>query len=556
MGENIKMTNLFKSQGFKSALIFVLLMVAILSRFIHIGADGVKIDETWVVPTTNFHFEDDSIYPKLFNYPQFKGLDQQKQTIIRTIYNLHPLFQVASIHATDVHPPLFFFMNYYWSKAFGYEMGVVRIPAALYCLVTLFLLMMILKKQEFGFSCNLVVVSLLVISPYYLFLSNYARPYTLLLLLCMLSSFLAYLLVVKDFNNRKLMAIYMVSATATMYTHYFGILVVASQAVYLIYECYLNGTLKRHFKKLCLIELIIAFLFMPWFIVLLMQINIKFPALEAKDAFKSFNMKAVLDLILFYGPGYSRSTVYSTWNMMASFIQFTLFLYGSYLMWMRRGDSSARFWLFFFWFPLLLIAIANNINPVFSVRNSSIVFIPYLTLCGFGLLHLKRWMPLTVLCFVLLYPLGLFYVFHGLSYENIKGEGAVEDWKAATDYILTIENNPTVYVYHSSFLDAVYYHIPDAERVLGLPDEQTTSGPPDQEFVLVLMNHGGIPIEEKIKNNVPFLLGEDYDTELVNTCAKIYIYKVKKRALNGAELSSLAIAGDEAAGLTVVNDGV
>lgn len=551
MGENNKMTNLFNSQGFKRALIFVLLMVAISSRFINIGADGVKIDETWVVPTTNFHFEDDSIYPKLFNYPQFKGLGQQKQKIIRTIYNLHPLFQVASIHATDVHPPLFFFLNYYWGKSFGYDMSVVRIPAALYCVVTLFLLLMILKKQEFGYPCNIVVVSLLVISPFYLFLSNFARPYTLLLLLCLLSSFLAYLLVIRDFNNRKLMAIYIVSATATVYTHYFGILVVASQAVYLIYESYLNGTLKRHFLKLCFIELIIAFLFMPWFIVLLMQIKIKFPELEAKEAFKYFNMKAVLDLILFYGPGYSRSTVFSASNIITSFIQFLLFLYGSYLMWIRRGDSSARFWLFFFWFPLLLIVIANNINPVFSVRNSSIIFIPYLTLCGFGLFHLKRWVPLTVLCFVLLYPLGLFYVFHGLSYENIKGEGAVEDWKAATNYILTIENNPMIYVYHSSFLDAVYYHIPDPERVLGLPDEQTTSGPPDQEFVLVLMNHGGIPIEEKVKNDVPFLLGEDYDTELLNTCAKIYIYKVKKRALNGDVLSSLGGASSPITGFSI-----
>ena len=130
-------------------LIILVIGIGIAARFVHIGAQTIYIDETWVVPTTNFHFEEKSIFPKLFTYPPYQQMSTAKQELIKKIYNLHHMFQIAALHAvSDNHPPLFFFANYYWSKYFGYDVASIRIPAAIYSIITFFIILLILNKQN------------------------------------------------------------------------------------------------------------------------------------------------------------------------------------------------------------------------------------------------------------------------------------------------------------------------------------------------------------------------------------------------------------------------
>ena len=517
------------TEDYRKVLLVLLILIGIMSRFVNIGTQGIKIDETWVVPTPNFHLESDNIYPKLFAHPQFRNLSVSKQELIKKIYFIHPLLQVAAIRvASDVHPPLYFLINYYWSKWFGYEIEVIRALSVLYFVFTLFLLLYVLKRQNYDLTMKLLIIFFVVLSPFYLFLSNYARPYALLILLSLWSSYLCYR-IVKDGFRKGAVVLYILISTACMYTHYFGILLVASQAVYFIYESVVNSNLKINWKKIVLIEIIIALLYAPWFFILLFQMQIRYGRLESNVAFRSINLETLTELFLFFGMGYSRSTVFSPLNIFVTFIQFVLFIFGISYLWKQRNSINSRFWLFYFICPFIFIVIANRITPVFTPRNCTIILIPYLVICGFGL-YAQRTAYIKVILSTIIGIVGCYYIFYGLSYGNVKGKYAIEDWKSVGIYLKSNLNEIPIYVHHSSYSDALYYYIKDEKRVKGFDEKFSVSGPADDKFVFVLVNHRIEPVSEKIARELPFLANQEKsDVKLLKKAAQIYIYKVSKK---------------------------
>jgi uncharacterized membrane protein len=504
-----------------------IIIMAIFTRFIHIDSHSIYIDETWVVPTTNFHFGQESIYPKLFEYPEFKTLSPDLQKLVRGIYDLHPLFQVAAIRAaSDVHPPLYFFVNYYWSSWFGYELDTIRTPAALYFIITLILLYYCLMKQSVEPSTRFTVLVFLIFTPLYLFFSNFARPYTLLLLLCLASFYLSHLVIQSGFKNYR--SVYIILAITCMYTHYFGALAIASQGIFMLYESFRIRQVKSAIPKIIIIYLVITLLFLPWFFVLLLQMKTKFPRLEENAAFVYFDFNALLDLILFFSPGYSRGSVYSPINWVAGILQVLIFFYGAGFLFKRWKTGFSRFWLFSFFCPFLLIILFNTITPVFTVRNCAIVLIPYITICGFGLSNIKiSYLKNGILAILLL--IGAYFTLWGVSAGDAKAGRTVESWKSVASYLHSLPDGPRIYVHHSSYRDGLFYYIQDLEKVRGLSEDQAIEGPEDDRFVLVVVNHSIESIEEKIKRELNFLNHNPHmDYKFLKKIAETYIYLVTK----------------------------
>jgi uncharacterized membrane protein len=290
-------------------ILLIILLIGVSSRFINIGTQGIHVDETWVAPTLNFHFNEDSIYPKLFTYPQYLELDHSKQELIRKVYELHPLVQVAIIRAvSDAHPPLFFFLNYYWSEWFGYELETIRTPASIYFILTVVLLFYIFRKQEIEYDKTILSIAMVVLSPIYLFFSNFARPYTLLYFLVLLSCYLCYLIIISDFS-RKYIVYYIIAATACLYTHYYATLIIASQIVYLFWEAILIHKQNKKILKIFMIGSVIFLLFLPWAIIMVMQIKLRSSGMEDAQALPYINLTTLTHLFLSFGLGYSNSTL-------------------------------------------------------------------------------------------------------------------------------------------------------------------------------------------------------------------------------------------------------
>jgi hypothetical protein len=518
-------------EAWTKVLIGALLLFGVVTRFVHIDAQGIKIDETWVVPTPNFRFEEPSIYPKLFEYPQYRELSPGVQHVLKAVYDAHPVFQIVAIRAaSDVHPPFYFILNYYWSRVFGYDLSVVRTPAALYFVLTTVLLFVLLREQRVGTSVKVLALLLVVLSPFYLFLSNFARPYTLLLLLCLLSTYLAYRIASGGSSPRALWG-YGAVAVAALYTHYYAAFVVASQALYLLFESSHRKSLRRELPRYLLVYAGVGLAFAPWAVAILLQMKTKYPGIENVGGFQYFNFAALWELVRFFGPAYSRSTADTPLNAAVSSLQLIFVLVGAVSLWRTRESKVSRFWLFFLIVPLVLAGIPNLIKPVFSVRNFSIVLVPYFVVCAFGLASLRRrvrWAPVAVLAGV-----GAYFVAHGLAYGNVKGKMALEDWPGVAEHIERsyAGERPVIYVYHPSFRDALYYYIPDEGQVRALGDSLLQAGPDEEQFLLVLMNHGLEPDEERVRHKVPFLSRRDaYTVRLTGEFGGAYVYEVARRS--------------------------
>jgi len=505
-------------------LLLVLLgMIAISSRFVHIGTQGILVDETWVVPNTFLHFGEDSIFPKLFTYPQFLSLSPEKQELVRKIYDLHPVFQVTAYQASDVHPPLFHILNYYWGGWFGYGESTIRVPAALYFLLTLVLLVVIFRRMAIPAATGAVSLGLIVVSPIYLFFSNFARPYTLLVLLSLFSTYLCYEMIKRDFR-RWTIFLYVITAAASLYTHYYGALTIAAQGIYLLMESWLLQR-KKNIIKILFIEAMVFVLYLPWFFVMLYQMKYRYHLVT----FEEFGLNSLIELFFSFGLGYSRSTLYSPINILVSTVQFLLCLKGIVVLWGEKKEQASRFWLFFFLVLMSLIVILNIVKPSFTVRNCLNLLIPYSFLCAVGLCSLKR-VSLKLAVSVLLASVGLYFVFHGLSYGHLKGKLAMEDWRSTAAFIRGIGNPLPVYVYQPSYREPLYYYIPDKEKIRGLSKIYTKNGPDDQNFILVLVKPEEMPLEEKIEKDVPFMKDDEkFEVRNMAYFPHIYIYEIKQR---------------------------
>jgi len=312
----------------KHCALALLLLLGIVSRFLNIDAQGIKIDETWVVPTPNFHFQERSIYPKLFEYQQYKSLSPTLQNILKKIYEIHPLMQIIIIRVvSDVHPPLFFIFNYFWSSMAGYNLWVVRTPAAIYWIISAFFLVFFLLSQKVDRKVTVLSLFMVTISPYYLFLSNYARPYTLVLLLCLISSYLCYQLCTKGFR-RFIIFFYIITGLLSLHTHYYALFVLMAHAAFLAFESIKRKSFRVDYKKLLLTYFAIGLFFVPWFIALLLQMKWRYSGIENAGSLQYFNIKAFIELLLYFGPAFSQSTVYSHLNYAATLVQFVLVALG------------------------------------------------------------------------------------------------------------------------------------------------------------------------------------------------------------------------------------
>jgi uncharacterized membrane protein len=511
----------------KMKWIFLLIaIIGISSRFVNIGAMSIQIDETWVVPTYNFHFGEQSIYPKLFSYPEYLSLGEKSQKVIKYFYDLHPVFQIIAIRAvSDVHPPLFFINDYYWGELFGYDIWKMRTPAAIYFIVTLFLLFYILKRQNVKPIVTATILSAVVLCPIYLFFSNFARPYTLLLLLSLLSSYLSFLLIANNFKKSTVFY-YIIAAVACLYTHYYATLVIASQFIYFLMESYLSKKVKANFKTILIMAIIILVLFLPWAFVILLQSIYRYPGI--KKGFSELGLRTILDVILSFSYGYSRSSLYSSLNIAVCLVQVVLFVKGIIYLINKRNQGFSRFWLFFFFSPLIMIIILNIIQPVFTARNCSIILIPYLAICCFGLCSLNNvFFRGAVSMFV--GSIGLVFIFYSMSYGDVKGKTALEDWKSTAGFIQKLESNIPVYVYHPAYLDALYYYIPDSNRIKALSEEMWENGPAVPVFILVDVNPQDKTQAREVVKEALLLKSSDLDVRMIGEFPHIKLYQIMRK---------------------------
>ena len=171
----------------------------------------------------------------------------------------------------DIHPPLYFLCLSSWRQWAGSSESALRAPSVVFSLFTLLTLMVFGRSihAEAGRLNALIVGLLFCLLPYDIFLSRFARSWTMAMFLCSLHSYL-YLKATKESEIRLFIGSCVVGLLA-VYTHYIAALPIASTML----AATMTNPNRRNLLCAGTSLAAMAIIFAPWAVVLPIQMVIK-----------------------------------------------------------------------------------------------------------------------------------------------------------------------------------------------------------------------------------------------------------------------------------------
>lgn len=170
------------------------------------------------------------------------------------------------------HPPLYFLILHYFLGLFGQTAWALRLPSAVFGASSAGLGAYVAYRAS-GRRAALIAGSLILIAPFHLAYSQEGRPYALAGLFC-LAAFHGAFEMARS-SNRRWTAYYVVSLTALLYTHHWGIFVLFSHVAALFFR---RSALTSHQKRTYLLSwLVTVLLYLPEYVALRQQMALVTP---------------------------------------------------------------------------------------------------------------------------------------------------------------------------------------------------------------------------------------------------------------------------------------
>lgn len=179
---------------------------------------------------------------------------------------------IAHILSGDVHAPLYFHLLHFWLNLAGKSEFSVRLFSALCGIITVPLLYLA-GREMFNRRVALLSAWIGAILPLHVICSRTTRMYALLPLLGLLAMLFLYRALQK--GNWFFWLAYLLSAVATMYTHYWGILWVGALSLCSFLQLLYERRPRSDWVAWVLAEIGIAALFLPWLPTLWKQLGIQ-----------------------------------------------------------------------------------------------------------------------------------------------------------------------------------------------------------------------------------------------------------------------------------------
>ena len=221
-------------EGFWTPALILITAVAALVRFYHLGAESLWLDEA----------------TSLF------------------LARMDPR-EMVGWTAADIHPPLYYSLLHYW-LAFGTSEGALRALSALAGTLTVPLVYGV-GRLLFDRATGWVAALLLALSPFHLWYSQEARMYALVGLLTTCSVYC--MLELLRGRGWPAWVGYVLSASLSLYTHYYALFIVLFQNLFMVCLCLASPRRRRTLGKWIAAGLAVALCFAPWLPVLVRQVS-------------------------------------------------------------------------------------------------------------------------------------------------------------------------------------------------------------------------------------------------------------------------------------------
>ena len=344
----------------------------------------------------------------------------------------------------DGHPAGVHVFLYYWTKLFGFETWVVKLPFAIFGVLSVLLIYLIGKKW-FNETVGLLSASFLASIQFTVMYSQIARPYISGLFFSLLMVYFWSNLIKTPEKKFYVNAIlFVLSASLCAYNHHFSLLF-----AFIVGISGLFCVQKKYLKKYIFLGVLILMLYLPHLKIFLYQLNVG--GVGGPDGWLGKPHNDFLIDFLNYVFHFSLLPVLTVVG---------LILFGAKDNSFKNLDFK-RYILFFSWFilPFLIgFLYSTYVNPV--LQYSMLIFsLPYLFFLLFG--HFKEQKPSTNLILVIIILLINGYTLianrkhYDLFYQSVYLE-ILKDYEqekqADTNTLFIIDSNKKITEYYTTTL--------------------------------------------------------------------------------------------------------
>ncbi len=331
----------------------------------------------------------------------------------------------------DFHPPGYFFILWTWAKLFGTSEIAVRVPSAVFGLITIYLVFLIGQKI-YSRNLGLLAAFLLAINPLHIYYSQEARMYSLAAMAVIINIYL----VIKLIKEEKVGWVYLIGSNfLILMSDYVAYLIFPAIFVFLLLTRKLL-TLKRWFYSL----IIPCLLGVWWLPIFLSQLNIGSTTANNLPIWKmivgGFDLKTVpLTLVKFIigRISYPDKLIYYSALIPVCLLFIWLLLRG-YKKAMTFYKNLLSSWLVV---PIILASLISLVIPIYEYFRLLYILPAFIILVALGIFSYQRNLRNTF--FVVITAVEIFssliYLFNP-SYQR-------ENWKGLVNF-LNIQNQSVV----------------------------------------------------------------------------------------------------------------
>ncbi len=378
------------------------------------------------------------------------------------VSSLQP-YEILKTAAADVHPPFYYLFLHYWIQFFGRSEIIIRLLSALAGILSVIVVYYI-ARELLGERAAFFTALLAAFSPYWIWYSQEARSYSLLLLLSLISvwAFLCFLR--KD--SPLIVLIYFLASLAALYTHYYFFLILLFENIY--FWLSLNEN-RKLWKRWFFIQLLLVIFYLPWAFIALFQFKegmarIFDPLTAFPKMVLLFSLGRTLD---FFRLGKVIHMVKESYLLDYAVIGAGAlafgFLFVKGILEMKPASRKiVVLWLSVVAVPFLL----SFLKPIWDTKSLIVLSPAYFMAIGYGLSSLTRKDVLALASLLLVFSMGLplyNYYFYKVSWK--------EDFKGVVETIREGDKEGEWILIHPGYMiDAFrYYDGWEREEVLLLP---------------------------------------------------------------------------------------
>lgn len=209
-------------------LLFLIVLLGSILRFYHLGKEELWLDEIFTT-------------------------DEARQSI----YHLLP-----QVFENDTIFPLYSILAHFSLRLLGESAVSVRLPACIFGILAI-PLFFLLGKKLFDEQTGLVCAFLLSISPYHIFYSQEARPYSLQVFL--LIGMIYFFIRILQSNDALNWSLFLVFEILAIYAHWYSGIMVATLLIYYVWKWFhRNENIKVHLTQMVIIQIIVLLAVAPW----------------------------------------------------------------------------------------------------------------------------------------------------------------------------------------------------------------------------------------------------------------------------------------------------